>query len=525
MDDGLATLFVVILVIYAIYWLIVNVIMPLAGIAATVVFVVAVIYAFYESLKAFCIALMDNKDPYAKYVDRNPNAISGVKRGYFFGPGLKQMMLICRDSVSNLLKEAENVTKLKRRYLTAYYNRSLVNFFLRDLWVYLFWLIATLSIYILGFMWLAVFCIALSSVLASGALTFYVCFSILWAADRLMLFVKSIQSRCPNCKRVSIIPLFACPKCGRRHDHLTPGPYGIFHIKCTCGNLLPLTAFNGRSELSAYCPYCNEPLVTAAASQFGIQIAGSISSGKTTFLSAFWNSYKKMLSRSPDIVSFSVSPEDAFTELERWYSLGISSSTSETNASMYSIIHSMRADNTPYQLSLYDIAGEAFEQLSSDVQQQQFKYCEGVIMIIDSDPKAKPDDTLESFSGFIQEMKRLKGISADKILNIPAAIVISKADIHLSDIGPAKIDEDFRAQTEKTVWEVQDDICRKFLNRRGYSHVLNLIDASLSRTRIFPVSSMGHQADGTKYTSWGVLNPVLWIMSENNCKLYKFLKP
>ena len=372
-------------------------------------------------------------------------------------------------------------------------------------------------------MWLAIFCAVLSVILAVGAAVFYVCFSLLWVADRLVLFKKSIQSRCPNCKRVSIIPIFACPECGRRHNHLTPGPYGIFQMKCACGNLLPSTAFNGRSKLKAYCPYCNEPLAAAGASQFGIQIAGSISSGKTTYLSAFWDSYKKMLKSSPDIVSFSVSPEDAFTELERWYALGISDATSETNANMYSVIHNIRADNTPYQLSLYDIAGEAFGKLSSDIQQQQFKYCEGVIMIIDSDPKAKPDDTLESFSGFIQEMKRLKGEASDKILNIPAAIVISKADIYLSDIGPAKIDEDFRAQTAKTVWEVQDDICRDFLNRRGYSQVLNLIDASLSHIRMFPVSSMGHQADGTKYASWGVLNPVLWIMSENNCKLYKFL--
>ena len=108
-----------------------------------------------------------------------------------------------------------------------------------------------------------------------------------------------------------------------------------------------------------------------------------------------------MIHRSPDIMSFFVLSEDTFTELERWYSLGVSNTTSETNASMYSVIYNIRADNTIYLLNLYDIVCEAFEKLSRDVQQYQFKYCEGVIMIVGSVSKAKPDDTLESFSGFI----------------------------------------------------------------------------------------------------------------------------
>ena len=92
--------------------------------------------------------------------------------------------------------------------------------------------------------------------------------------------------------------VFQCPSCGEIHENLTPGPYEIFHVKCSCGKYVPATAFNGRNNLAALCPVCKCPIACGFAEQFGIQTAGNTSSGKTTFIAAFFHEYKNILPRN-----------------------------------------------------------------------------------------------------------------------------------------------------------------------------------------------------------------------------------
>ena len=327
--------------------------------------------------------------------------------------------------------------------------------------------------------------------------------------DKVFTYIRHIGYRCPRCKRLTGIPLFQCPKCGQLH-RLIPQYDGIFHIKCQCGILLPTMLFNGRSKLNAVCPYCNESFVHGGASQFGIQVVGPVSAGKTTFLAALWHDYQNLVCRflsSSEIKSLSTSPERAFNELEEWYNKGLSNATTEMNASMYSIIHNFKDSKTPLQLSFYDIAGEAFNRLGDDVQQQQFQYCEGVILLID--PSTDSSKTHDSIANFIFEIKKLKGISVDALIDVPVAAVISKADLYRREIGLLRINNEAKSRPDTDKKLIPNEICRNFLQSHGFVTVLNLIDSSFTNVNFFPVSAMGHEANGSEYSSWGVLYPVL----------------
>ena len=348
-----------------------------------------------------------------------------------------------------------------------------------------------------------------------------VCMIFMRYLDKIFTYIRHIGYRCPNCKRLTGIPMFQCPTCGQLH-RLVPQYDGIFNVRCDCGTLLPTTVFNGRSKLKAFCPLCRESFVHGGASQIGIQIVGPVSAGKTTFLAALWHDYKNLVRRSSEIKSLSTSPKKSFDELEQWYRNGLSNATTEMNARMYSIVHNFKDNKTPLQLSFYDIAGEAFNRLGEDVQQQQFQYCEGVILLID--PTTDSAKTHDSIANFIFEIKKLKGIAVDKFVDIPVAAVISKADLYRKEIGLLRINNEAKSRPDTDKKLIQNEICRKFLQSHDFVTVLNLIDSSFTNINFFPVSAMGHEANGSEYSSWGVLYPVLWIMEQKNKELYNMLR-
>jgi hypothetical protein len=58
----------------------------------------------------------------------------------------------------------------------------------------------------------------------------------------------------------------------------------------------------------------------------------------------------------------------------------------------------------------------------------------------------------------------------------------------------------------------------------GYENAVNLIEAEFTNIRYFPVSAMGHDVEDGQYEPWGVLDPVFWLMSSDNCPLRNIVK-
>ena len=507
-------LLLIALVVYLIYLLVRYVILPIASVAGVITLVVSAGYGLIVSLISFIKSLSNNLSPYATYVDKHADISAGIRRNYCFGPGFHQ--------ISEIVKGAfENLTEYRTK-LTAWKNRAIRHKWIIDMWIYLGYGFAIFCAQVLGFIWISAFSVTLSSAIIIGMVVFFLFFSILWLTDRIVLILKSIHSRCPNCKRKSVIPVFICPTCGLEHKKLVPGPYGVFKRKCTCGAMLSTTFIGGRSEYEAHCPFCGTELLSSSSQQYGIQLVGGIGTGKTTFLAAFWHEYKDWLNRRHDI-TFEATPADAFADLEEWFNTGKSESTLETNANMYSVIHTT-GPKTSVQMTIYDIAGEAFDFSGSDTQQQQFRYCEGFLLVVD--PTATPNYVSDTITNFISSLDEVKGKRTTKAASVPVAVIITKSDLHKKEIGLPYIRATYKPMTDSEVQlsfeQHQNEICRAFLYDHGYGNAINLIEAEFSNIRYFPVSAMGHTTEDGQYEPWGVMEPVFWLMSSDNCPLRNF---
>ena len=505
-------LLLIALAIYLIYLLIRYIILPIASVLAIATLVISAGYALVVSLISFVSSFKENINPYRTYVDNHKDIPTGVKRNYFFGPGFHQISEIVSGAFKNL---AEYRTKL-----TGWKDKAIRGKWYLDLWIYLGYGFAIFCAQVLGFIWVATFSIVLSIAIIIGMTFFYLYFTTLWLIDRLVLLIKSIHNRCPICKRKSVIPVFLCPTCDLAHKKLVPGPYGVTKRKCVCGTPLATTFLGGRSKYEAHCPFCDAELLSSSSKQYGIQLVGGVGTGKTTFLAAFWHEYKEWLNRVRK-VQFEATPPDAFFELEDWFESGRAEATIETNASMYSIIHHL-SQNTSVQMTIYDIAGEAFDFAGSETQQQQFRYCEGFLLVVD--PTATPDYVSETVTNFINSLDEVKGKHTAKAASVPVAIIITKSDLFKREIGIPRIRATFQPTTIDGMPNVsfeqhQNDVCRNFLLGHGYGNALNLIDAEFSNIRFFPVSSMGHDMEEGQYEPWGVLEPVFWLMNDENCPL------
>jgi hypothetical protein len=174
-------------------------------------------------------------------------------------------------------------------------------------------------------------------------------------------------------------------------------------------------------------------------------------------------------------------------------------------------------------MTIYDIAGEAFTSLSDIIQQQQFKYCEGIVFVID--PNAKPTDVSETISSFLNEFSRLKGKSSTKTSDVPVAVMISKADLYKREIGLPKIKATHNSNAQKyadadgivSMEQTRCGVCREFLENHGFSNTLNLINCEFSKVQYYAVSAMGHPPiQGKKYEPWGVLEPITWLLQQSS---------
>lgn len=513
MDELLGVLIGIAIVAWLIYMLVVYVIIPISGVLGVITLSCGILYALVVSISSFMRSLLLHINPYTTYTDKHKEAASGVKRNYFFGPGYHQIAITIHDAFKN---QGTYIAGIKS-WLENFRQKHTGQWYLK-IWADLFFLAALICTYVFGSIWTAVFSIILFSIIAIGMAGFYIFFTALWLTDRMTLMVRSVQSRCPNCKRISVVPVFCCPECGAQHINLTPGPYGVLAIKCSCGNKLPTTIFNGRSRLEALCPYCQTSLAASNAKQFGIQMVGGVSSGKTTFLTAYWHLYIEKLRGNTEL-EYECFPQESFDELENQFRSGLSLATSEKNANMYSVIH-RRTGSVPYQMTIYDVAGEAFEDMTGDIQQQQLRYCEGLIFVVD--PTATAEANSIPITGFVGEFKKLRGVRASKLSEIPVAVVISKADLFKKEIGLPKIKSIYNAELHRQNQEapqsfdtIRDGICRSFLQEHGYGAVLDAIDSEFINLQFFSASAIGHKASqGDSYNPWGVLEPVDWIMSK-----------
>lgn len=459
-----------------------------------------------------------------------------AKRSYFFGPGYVQLINTIRQSLRTNLESAGWFGEVTENFKPGF-NPDEILETLQTVLAYAFHFAGAVSVTVFG----TVFTLAIAGIhaliTALVMICIYVVYSVVWLVDRGYLIAKKIHPLCPNCKNNTFtVPFFICPGCGTIHKHLVPGPYGIFRHTCICGMKLPSTFMNGRSSLEARCPVCNTKLASSDSVPFVIQMAGGTGAGKTVYAAAFFHWMMQSLNRSTR-VSWTIPKDFApfFEKLEQYYNGAASDASTYRNSQLFPVIITPD-QKTKYMFSVFDIAGEMFNESTSEkvVQQKQFQYCDGFFLILDPFCQGSsleiPDygeggvfsemDFDEVVTAFINYLLEITQTRIGTSIDTPLSVIIAKCDVeHISqrmseDVVNALMNSPGNEWMTKE--NARDQICRQFIGEIGFQNEVELLERTFSSVRYFPVSAIGHQQNGTPYVPSGVEEPLRWILEKEN---------
>lgn len=499
-----------IIVIYLIYLFVVYVLPYLlagGGLIALIILAVGAIVGFAVAIKNYFVAIVNN----INFMEWEwKKGTEPAVRSYFFGPGYAQLKATIKEAFERNRKTIRD---------------NSYRFFLYRLGLFI-------CVYMLG-TFITMFFAAIHGTITTVVMILtYVVFTVVWLIDQIYLLLHKIRSICPVCKRKILIPHFECPQCGSVHKKLVPGPYGIFNRTCTCGYRLPTTFFNGRSKLDSLCPYCSASLVASDARQIGIQLIGGSKAGKSVLLAALFHDFLAKVKKAGNLrVDITNEYQPYFDELERWYQGEDVPPTVQMSSQMYPILIEGSV-GTKRQMSIYDIAGEAFD---GDIAQTEalgavFRHCDGLLFLVDpfSDgtlradhisrgggvddfSNMKPDLVAENFINYLIDIGHAK---ANERCSIPMAVLIVKSDKKEVKrvIGPARLNALVRGGRYSQYGQARDEECRNFLNSIGLGFVVSLLETKFSNMHYFPVSAMGHSPDGDPYEPWGIMEVMDWMM-------------
>lgn len=377
----------------------------------------------------------------------------------------------------------------------------------------------------------------------------YIGFSVIWIIDRVYLIRKKIFTACHECKEKSLIPVYICPKCHVKHTNLTPGVYGILHRKCNCGETLPTVFFNGRKNLEAECPHCGHSLTDRESRPICIPVVGGRSVGKTAFITAFSKEFIENVAplKGIEIEHYNEIKKDIYEEITHDYDFGSTRMTDrpqDVNKAS-SISFSFFAKHSSFSperlIHIYDIAGEVFTDNNENEVQKQYEYCHGIVLIVDPfaipSVRYKYEEVLEPediagigkadinaiIDSFLNKLREVTGLSDNKMVAIPLAVVISKIDSAglEQDVGAIAVNKLMRSEPDKFTdfYNTQDYLCRKFLKENDMESFLNNINIQFKNNRFFACSAIGHTRDKGKYEPKGVLAPMQWLFGIADSKM------
>jgi GTPase SAR1 family protein len=462
-----------------------------------------------------------------------------AKKSYFFGKGYKDLWNTVKGAWQ---RNTESIDTYKDNIaLSKGVDR-------RELFIFK-WLLNSLAIIAVLICGSAI-TLVLSAINIAILLVFmtviYIGFTVVWVTDRVYLLQKKIFTACHDCKRKSLIPTYICTNCGEKHTNLTPGVYGILKRTCHCGEILPTTFFNGRRELTAICHYCwLEGKITYLNDRetvpICIPIVGGRSVGKTAFITAFSKDFVESVApgKSWEIEFYNEAKSNIYKEITRDYQTGSTRMTDRpqdvNKPSSISFSFFVKGDEfKPERLvHVYDIAGEVFTDNNENEVQKQYEYCQGIVFIIDpfSIPsvrhKCESDLTPEDIAGigkadingivnsFLNKLREVTGLTDRKMLSVPLAVVINKADSAglFNELGEAAVNNLMATNPEKynNAMDVQDYLCRKFLIDNGMESFLNIINIKFKNNRFFVCSAIGHTRNKGTYQPKGVMEPMEWL--------------
>lgn len=453
-----------------------------------------------------------------------------AKISYFFGPGWKQLGEFIK-TFWNL--NQEDVKKRQAKFESGMGIMSLggvAN------------LVSCFMLLLFGTIFFLIISGCVSVVLGAAYIIVYLLFFVVWLTDRIYLLRKRIFVACPNCKEKYLIPTYICPTCGRKHTKLTSGKYGAFKRTCECGTKLPSHFLTKRSTLAAECPKCGYSLSGTESVPICVPVIGGRSAGKTAYITSFV--YEFIEHAAPrngmEIKHYNREMERFYNqEIKRDYLSGTTRMTKTENdinqasTKAFNFLIESRKFSPERLIQIYDVAGESFVENTENEEQLQYRYCQGIIFMLD--PIAIPAvrnrlderinevdrnsvgtlDTDLILDSFLNKLRQITGQSSGAMVSTPIAVVISKGDIKtLNPFIGEDVISDYMSEHDlemDSYMDIQDEMVRKFLNENGMAGFVSSIGLKFKNNRYFVCSAIGHTREAGRYNPKGVLEPMEWI--------------
>ncbi|WP_199742453.1 TRAFAC clade GTPase domain-containing protein [Streptomyces triticirhizae] len=279
-------------------------------------------------------------------------------RQYFHGPAMRDLTVSCSRAARELPRSVSDTLRAtSTNWLEHPATSRLVSVpvgVLLITGVLLGAVLATAVVALLALLY------ALGSLLLQGLSR--VAAHVLRATDRGVLRVRELHNGmlCPHCYERVPYPSYYCPEegCGRRHNDIRPGRYGILRRRCLCGRRLPTLIMTGGYRLQAVCVHCDSRMSqeTGHYPELVVPLIGGTAAGKTQLMAALLMTLETGGTR--------VTPADGTTEEEYAALRYVLTSASHPRATpralprAYSVL--LGAGRVRRLVHLFDTAGERF---------------------------------------------------------------------------------------------------------------------------------------------------------------------
>lgn len=363
----------------------------------------------------------------------------------------------------------------------------------------------------------------------------------------LMLLVRNMEyvfiayhrfvNHCPHCYAKIALPVYRCA-CGRLHNRLLPGSYGIFLRRCGCGCKLPTSYLWGRHKIESFCPACKGRLEGEAPTRRPVLLAviAGRSAGKTTYQVALLNRLQHRQERGEVQVDFVVAAERARYEsaVAMLRSGSLLPQTLEMLPKALQLNFSLTAQGestlgslgkSKLRLHLFDAAGESYQDEQWMQQLLYLRHCHGLILLLD--PLSVPSvcqrlnvrqaaavsaanpaeaDPQEVYDRLLEFLEQHRVRTLRRKVRISLAIVLTKTDA----CGIAAEISGGRAQAGSASGAV-----RTWLVDNQLGGMVDKIEAQFATYRYFACSALAapSSADGQRPGDLAdVEEPFFWLL-------------
>ncbi len=370
--------------------------------------------------------------------------------------------------------------------------------------------------------------------------------------ESVSLKARGITLECPSCQQHLTRPAYLCAHCPPGdptiHHNLVPGTKGVLRRICRCGNPLPTLLIGGKWRLESRCQreQCQKllPVKAQTAATFHVPVVAGTAAGKTVLMMAATATLETRARAADSDQTFEFADPGAKSQyvearkaLEAAAFNAINPTLPGVDLRAYTV-YVGGAGSRRRLLYMYDSAGERYEDRERLDGAAFLKLTQGVVLVVDPfalDPVRElagrvtlasvtmsSVDPEQVFSRFGQSLRAAVAASPNRKLNVPAAVVITKADAllrasavphPLEGLGDEALDPTERAARSQAVRDWLVDVAAQ-------RSMVAMVESTFSRSSYFVVSALdaftvsvrhgGRRKSGVKHDDPSA--PIRWLL-------------